>query len=200
MEDQTMLNKGSIFAGNRPPGSLGNGASPGALATNPAKDAPDLLTATKGDSLSPPPKAAEKTATVAKLVVGPGVKLKGAEIQDCDTLLVEGRVEAVMDSRYVEIADQGSFDGKVNIDVAEIHGRFSGELTAREQIVIHSTGRVSGKIRYGKIVVHEGGELSGDIKSLKAAENGDKSKDAAKDAAEDAATELAINRLMAKTA
>jgi cytoskeletal protein CcmA (bactofilin family) len=107
----------------------------------------------------------------AKLVVGPGVKLKGAEIQDCDMLLVEGRVEATMDSRLIQIADQGSFDGTVNIDVAEIRGRFSGELTAREQLIIHSTGRVSGKIRYGKIVVHEGGELSGDVKSLTSAES-----------------------------
>lgn len=116
------------------------------------------------------PPAAEAAALVAKLVVGPGVKLKGAEILDCDTLLVEGRVEATMDSRFIQIADQGSFDGKVNIDVAEIHGRFNGELTARQQLVIHSTGRVSGKIRYGKIVVHEGGELSGDVKSANAAE------------------------------
>jgi len=187
-----MLNKGSIFAGNRPPGALGNATSQGGLAPSPAKDTPDLLVTGKTDSLNATSKTAEKTATVAKLVVGPGVKLKGAEIQDCDTLLVEGRVEAVMDSRYIEIADAGSFDGKVNIDVAEIHGRFSGELTAREHIVIHSTGRVSGKIRYGKIVVHEGGELSGDIKSLKAAESGQKD--------EDAATEVALNRLMAKSA
>lgn len=33
----------------------------------------------------------------------------------------------------------------------------------REKLVIHSTGRVSGKIRYGKIVIEEGGQLSGEI-------------------------------------
>lgn len=141
------------------------------------------------NSLSAQP-AAEAATLVAKLVVGPGVKLKGAEIQDCDTLLVEGRVEATMDSRFIQIADQGSFDGKVNIDVAEIHGRFSGELTARQQLVIHSTGRVSGKIRYGKIVVHEGGELSGDVKSANAAE--------AK--GEEASANFAINLPLTKTA
>ena len=32
--------------------------------------------------------------TVSKLIVGPDIKLKGAEITDCDTLVVEGRVEA----------------------------------------------------------------------------------------------------------
>lgn len=101
-----------------------------------------------------------------RLMVGPDVKLKGAEILDCDTLVVEGRVEATMDSRVINIAANGSFSGKVGIDVAEIHGRFDGELTARSQLIIHATGRVSGTIRYGKIKIEEGGEISGDVRSL----------------------------------
>jgi len=102
----------------------------------------------------------------ARLIVGPDVKLKGAEILDCDTLVVEGRVEATMDSRVIRIADQGSFSGKVSIDIAEIHGIFEGELTARSQLIIHATGKVSGKIRYGKLVIDEGGELCGDINAI----------------------------------
>lgn len=104
----------------------------------------------------------------ARLIVGPEVKLKGAEILDCDTLVVEGRVEATMDSRVVRIAERGSFVGKVSIDIAEIHGTFEGELTARSQLIIHSTGRVKGMIRYGKLVADEGCELCGDINVLSA--------------------------------
>lgn len=106
-----------------------------------------------------------------RLIVGPDVKLKGAEILDCDTLVVEGRVEATMDSRVINIAGNGSFSGKVGIDVAEIHGRFDGELTARSQLIIHATGRVSGTIRYGKILIEEGGEISGDVRSLASGES-----------------------------
>ena len=102
----------------------------------------------------------------ARLIVGPDVKLQGAEILDCDTLVVEGRVEATMDSRVIRIAEQGSFTGKVSIDIAEIHGSFEGDLTARQQLIVHATGRVSGKIRYGKLVIDEGGELCGDINTL----------------------------------
>jgi len=40
---------------------------------------------------------------------------------------------------------------------------FDGSLTVREKLVIHSTGKVTGKIRYGKIVIEEGGQLSGEI-------------------------------------
>lgn len=109
-----------------------------------------------------------KAVAGSKLIVGPDVKLKGAEILDCDTLVVEGRVEATMDSRVIQIAEKGAFSGKVGIDVAEIYGQFDGELTARGQLIIHASGRVSGKIRYGKIHIEEGGELSGDIASITA--------------------------------
>ncbi len=102
----------------------------------------------------------------SSLIVGPNVKLKGAEILDCDILVVEGRVEATMDSRVLRIAEKGAFSGTVGIDVAEIFGQFDGELTARSQLVIHATGRVSGKIRYGKILIEEGGEISGDVKAI----------------------------------
>jgi len=102
----------------------------------------------------------------SKLIVGPNIKLKGVEIDDCDTLVVEGRVEATMVSRAIQIAEHGAFNGKVDVDVAEIRGAFQGEMTARKKLVIHASGRVSGKIRYGKMLVQEGGELSGDIGAL----------------------------------
>lgn len=102
----------------------------------------------------------------SRLIVGPDIKLKGVEITDCDTLVVEGRVEASMDSRVIQIAENGVFSGTVSIDVAEIRGRFEGSLTARKQLVIYSSGRVSGQIRYGKIRIEEGGELSGEISTL----------------------------------
>ena len=99
----------------------------------------------------------------SKLTVGPNIKLKGVEITDCDTLVVEGTVEATMDSRVIQIAEQGAFHGTAEIDIAEIHGLFDGTLTVREKLVIFGTGKVSGKIRYGKVVIEEGGQLSGEI-------------------------------------
>ena len=99
----------------------------------------------------------------SKLIVGPNIKLKGVEIHDCDTLVVEGRVEATMVSRAIQIAETGAFNGKVDVEVAEIRGHFQGEMTARKRLVVHASGRVSGKIRYGKMLIQEGGEMSGDI-------------------------------------
>lgn len=114
---------------------------------------------------APQPQAA--TAPVkegeSKLTVGPNIKLKGVEITDCDTLVVEGLVEATMDSRVMQIAETGAFKGSAGIDIAEIRGVFDGNLTVREKLVIHSTGKVSGKIRYGKLVIEEGGQLAGEV-------------------------------------
>ena len=107
----------------------------------------------------------------SKLVVGPDIKLKGVEISDCDTLIVEGRVEATLDSRVLEITPNGVFQGTIAVDQAEIRGRFEGEITVRKQLVIQGTGKVSGKIRYAKIKVEEGAELSGEISMLDKAAN-----------------------------
>ncbi len=101
----------------------------------------------------------------SRLIVGPNIKLKGVEITDCDTLVVEGTVEATMDSRVIEIAEQGAFHGTAEIDVAEIRGVFDGTLIVRQKLVIYGTGKVSGKIRYGKVVIEEGGELTGQIEA-----------------------------------
>lgn len=127
---------------------------------------PKLVSEPPGATPEEKPTTVSDTPSAARLIVGPDVKLKGAEILDCDTLVVEGRVEATMDSRVIRIADKGAFCGKVSIDVAEIHGTFEGELTARSQLIIHATGKVSGKIRYGKLLINEGGELCGDINTL----------------------------------
>ena len=109
------------------------------------------------------PAAAE--ASPAKLTVGPNIKLKGVEITDCDTLVVEGTVEATMDSRVIQISENGAFKGSAEIDIAEIHGEFNGTLTVRQKLVIYSSGKVNGKIRYGKLVVEEGGQLAGEIEA-----------------------------------
>jgi len=99
----------------------------------------------------------------SKLTVGPNIKLKGVEITDCDTLVVEGMVEATMNSRVIQITEQGSFKGSAEIELAEIRGEFDGNLTVRQKLVIYATGKVTGTIRYGRLVVEDGGQISGEI-------------------------------------
>ena len=132
--------------------------NPNAAALGAAQAAAPAAVAAVTNQPAPMAKEAE-----SKLTVGPNIKLKGVEITDCDTLVVEGSVEATMDSRVIQISERGSFKGSAEIDIAEIRGEFDGTLTVRQKLVIYSTGKVTGKIRYGKVVIEEGGQLSGEI-------------------------------------
>ena len=142
------------------------GRTPAAPA--PQASAPERVAAPAPASAPAPHADAAKPAGKgeAKLIVGPDIKMKGVEVTDCDTLVVEGRIEATLDSRVLQIAPNGVFSGTVAVDTAEIHGRLEGDLTVRKQLVIHATGKVSGKIRYAKIKVEEGAELAGEISMM----------------------------------
>jgi cytoskeletal protein CcmA (bactofilin family) len=119
-----------------------------------------MPTGLRGDTSTSTPTTTESGS---RLIVGPNIKLKGVEITDCDTLVVEGTVEATMDSRVIQIMANGAFKGSADIDIAEIHGQFDGNLTVRDKLVIYAQGKVNGTIRYGKVIIEEGGQLSGDV-------------------------------------
>ena len=98
-----------------------------------------------------------------RLIVGREICLSG-EITACDTLVVEGQVEANLnDSHRIEITESGYFKGKVDIAIAEIKGRFEGELIARERLIIYKTGRVIGTVACAEIEIERGGIMSGDV-------------------------------------
>src|SRR5579862_505314 len=112
----------------------------------------------------PPSPAPRRSDTEArKLIVGREISLSG-EITSCDRLIVEGSVEAnLQHCQDVDIAESGLFKGSATIDEAEVRGRFEGNLVVRKRLLIRSTGRVSGSIRYGQIEIENGGQISGDI-------------------------------------
>lgn len=155
-----------------PPGSASH--APGVATRMAAAHGAEASSTSRAGSPLPPAPAASapgakqsgSDAPESKLFVGVNIQLKGVEICDCDVLVIEGHVEATVHSKMMEIAKPGTLKGNAEIDVAEIHGDFTGELTARTRLVIHGTGRVSGTIRYGKLIVAEGGQITGDIKRL----------------------------------
>lgn len=156
-----------------PRSSLGNAPAPStpvaaARAPEPAAPAPPAVSA-RSDA-PPSPESDPARGTASKLIVGTDILLKGAEITACDTLVVEGRVEAAVDSRVIQVAESGVYVGSATVDVAEISGRFEGELTVRRQLLIRASGQVSGKIRYGRLAVEDGGEIGGDVAAIDAAQ------------------------------
>jgi cytoskeletal protein CcmA (bactofilin family) len=132
---------------------------------------PSVPAAIAGTAPASTSQASDAPVSESRLTVGPNIKLKGVEITDCDTLVVDGSVEATMDSRLMQIAERGSFKGTAEVDIAEIRGHFDGNLTVRDKLTIFATGKVTGQIRYGKIVMEEGAQICGDIQSGATARN-----------------------------
>ena len=162
-----MRSSEGLFGRKEPPRGAAAPASP---APHSPAHAP-LAAVPRAGSPPTPPAPAEAAhradeGSGSRLIVGPNIKLKGVEIDDCDTLVVEGRVEASLDSRVIQIAEHGTFCGTVAIDVADIRGHFEGEITARKQLVVHASARMNGKIRYGALKVEEGAQLTGELSSL----------------------------------
>lgn len=109
-----------------------------------------------GDPMTP------QRSVGAKMTVGPGIKLKG-EVSDCDTLVVEGTVDATLVGEVLEISEGGRFTGTATVSDADIQGHFEGDLTVSGVLQIRSSGHVAGTIKYGRIEVESGGEISGSI-------------------------------------
>jgi cytoskeletal protein CcmA (bactofilin family) len=102
-----------------------------------------------------------------RLIVGHGISLSG-EITACDRLIVEGSVQVTLnETKAIEITETGRFtNGKAEVEEAEISGVYEGELTVRTRLLIRSTGRVQGTVRYGELELERGGKLSGNVSML----------------------------------
>jgi cytoskeletal protein CcmA (bactofilin family) len=97
------------------------------------------------------------------LTIGRDITLSG-EISECELLIIEGRLEAVVpNAKTMEIAQSGSFKGTATLNDATIGGEFDGDLTVNNCLRITSTGRVTGKVRYGHLEIENGGEIHGNL-------------------------------------
>lgn len=108
-----------------------------------------------------------------KLTVGKGLSLAG-EIASCDILVVEGKVEAKLsEGKLLEITESGQFRGNVEIENADIAGRYDGQLIVHGRLTVRATGRISGMIKYGELEVSAGGQIIGEMQITGASQTTD---------------------------
>jgi len=155
---------------NRPGAGLSSGKAP-VLPTQPPRPTdtvrPGIEMPRQTPTAATPATPVRRSETEhRKLIVGREIALSG-EITSCDRLVVEGSVEAnLANCRDIDIAESGLFKGSASIEEAEIRGRFEGTLTVRKKLLIRSTGKVVGTVRYTQIEIEAGGQLAGDIQVL----------------------------------
>ncbi len=110
-----------------------------------------------------PRRTSSGSADGRKLIVGDGLSLSG-EITSCDILVVAGKVEAKLtDGKLLEINETGQFRGSVEIENADIAGRYDGQLVVHGRLTVRSTGRISGMVKYGELEVSAGGQIIGEL-------------------------------------
>ena len=114
------------------------------------------------------PRPAEEATSEAKLlIVSKDISLSG-RIAACDRLVIHGSVQVSLEgARALEVTESGRFtEGRAEVEEAEISGLYEGELTVRGRLLVRSTGRVSGIVRYGEVQVERGGKLTGTVSVL----------------------------------
>lgn len=115
------------------------------------------------------PRSEPKAAMERTLTIGSGITMSG-EIESCDYLLVEGTVEAALKGASVlEIAESGVFYGTVEINEANIAGRFEGDITVNGRLTIRASGTITGSIAYGELEVESGAVIDGRLTPLSSA-------------------------------
>ena len=117
-----------------------------------------------GGKASAPP-ATSGTDPHETLTVGRRIRLI-AKLCECTELLVQGYLEATAHTKILRVAEGGCFTGTAEVEFAEIHGHFEGNLTATKKLLIHPSGIVSGTARYQEIIIEAGGRITGNSQSL----------------------------------
>jgi cytoskeletal protein CcmA (bactofilin family) len=99
------------------------------------------------------------------LVIREDTILKG-EVRNCRQMEVYGYVEGDVAADAVLVHQSGRCYGTVNTNSAEVHGDLQGTVVVKNLINIHSSGSVSGNVRYGKLALAAGGNLSAELRNV----------------------------------
>jgi cytoskeletal protein CcmA (bactofilin family) len=73
-----------------------------------------------------------------------------------------GRIEAVR----LRIEAGAKVEADVIVDEAIVAGEFSGNLTCRERLEAHASGRINGHVETYKLMLHEGASVEGEMHML----------------------------------
>src|SRR6476646_5661180 len=93
---------------------------------------------------------------------GLGTVFKG-EISVPELLVVEGTVEGDVQPHALRVGPNGAIKGKVFANNAVIHGTLSEDAEIADFLLLRSTCRVEGHVKWGGVQVERGAAIKGDF-------------------------------------
>ena len=99
----------------------------------------------------------------AKVVIGNGVKIKGA-ITDADEVQIDGQADVTMKTDNLVVGGTGELKGTITSHNADVWGKLDGELKVSGTLTVQEQGSISGNIEYQNLQIKLGGQIKGDVK------------------------------------
>ena len=99
----------------------------------------------------------------AKVVIGNGVKIKGA-ITDADEVQIDGQADVTMKTDNLVVGGTGELKGTITSHNADVWGNLDGELKVSGTFTVQEQGSISGNIEYQNLQIKLGGQIKGDVK------------------------------------
>ena len=94
-------------------------------------------------------------------MIGEGTVLEGT-LRAKGDVRVSGRIEGKLEvAGKAIVAQEGSIDGELVAESADIAGAVDGQVKVSERVVLKNTARVEGDILAGRLVVEEGAVFAG---------------------------------------
>ena len=97
-------------------------------------------------------------------VLWPSLKLKG-ELSGSEELIIQAAVEGVIahHTKSLTVGRFGRVKANINANVIIIEGTVEGDLTGDEEIIIKSSGKVTGNLSAPRIMLEHGATFNGRV-------------------------------------
>ncbi len=115
-------------------------------------------------SASAPPASPRAAATI-----GNGIRIKG-EVIGSEDLFVDGYVEGKLSlttNSSLTIGPNGSVKADLNAREIIVRGKVEGKVTARDKLLIGSTGQITGEVQTDRLAIEDGALLRGKVEAGK---------------------------------
>jgi cytoskeletal protein CcmA (bactofilin family) len=96
------------------------------------------------------------------LIIGSGVVFNG-DIKVDGRVSVSGEVKGSIDAQDLRVELGGRVDGWVRVVNLEVKGTMGQDVTSSTSVMVHSTGRIHGRLLCMELEIERGGQLTGQI-------------------------------------